>query len=139
MAEIFKIGSMMKTKYKLALDKCKKQRDYYIQKYNDSMVFKGVDISQEVKENNNALELILNPKNIGTDEEKSLNINAKPGTKVIYLGKNGYDSEREFANKFLKKEKEYTVSRIDIGNWSSLIYLDEIPGKGFNSVMFAAV
>jgi hypothetical protein len=73
------------------------------------------------------------------DEENILNINAKPGTKVIYLAKNGYDSDKKHANKFLKKETEYTVSHIIIGDWSSLVYLEEMPDQGFNSVMFAAV
>ena len=64
----------------------------------------------------------------------------KYGSKVKYLNKNGYDSDRSFANKYLKEGEEYTVRLIEIGMWSSEVYLEEVSGVGgFNTVMFENV
>ncbi len=73
------------------------------------------------------------------------------GDKVRYHNKNGYDSERKYANKFLKEGEEYEVSEpIRIGRSNSGVYLKEIysyhysSGKkdypiSFNTVMFENV
>lgn len=66
----------------------------------------------------------------------SMNIYSKEGSKLIYLGKNGEDYEREKANLFLKKGETYTVDRIDLHRSFSLVYLKEFPGMRFNTVMF---
>lgn len=66
-----------------------------------------------------------------------MGIHAAPGTSVIYTGFNGYDSDREYAEKFLKVGHRYTVSHIEIGGWSSDVELEEVPGKKFNTVHFA--
>ncbi len=65
-----------------------------------------------------------------------MDIYTKPGNIVIFLDKNGYDSERENAKKEgLIKDNEYVVEYIDVGNWTSYVRL-----KGFknyyNTVMF---
>jgi len=66
----------------------------------------------------------------------SLNIYSKKGAKLIYLDKNGYDTQREEANKFLKKGEIYTVDHVDIFKSTSTVFLKEFPGMGFNMVMF---
>lgn len=58
------------------------------------------------------------------------------GLKVIYLGKGGYDCDREHANKFLKVGQEYTVVSREVHSWSSTFTLAEFPGEKFNNVMF---
>ena len=65
-----------------------------------------------------------------------LNIYAPKGTRVIYKGFCGYDSDREYADKFLSVEEMYTVNRTDVGGWRTNVELKEFPGKMFNSVMF---
>jgi hypothetical protein len=64
------------------------------------------------------------------------NIYSRAGSKLIYLDKNGYDEDREEANKFLKKGELYTVDHVDIFKYSSTVYLKEFPEMGFNMVMF---
>lgn len=65
-----------------------------------------------------------------------MNIHAKRFDKVVYLDENGYDSNREVANKFLIKGNEYTVARTCVGQSSSTVELIEFPNKHFNTVMF---
>jgi hypothetical protein len=78
---------------------------------------------------------------LGKHFEKShtLNIYSKEGDQVIYLDQNGWESDREQANKFLKKGQTYTIEKITVYKSSSRVYLKEIPGKGFNTVMFRNV
>lgn len=65
-----------------------------------------------------------------------MDIYSKEGTKVKYMNKNGYEGDREYANKFLKEGKVYTVEDIEVGGFMSYVYLKEFPSKPFNSVMF---
>jgi len=65
-----------------------------------------------------------------------MNIDAKKGTKILFTGKGGYDSDKEYANKHLTVDEIYTVDKILIDNWSSTIILEEFPFKSFNTVMF---
>lgn len=68
-----------------------------------------------------------------------MRLNAPKGQKVKYLAKNGYDSDREKANKFLKKGNKYTVLRTHVGRSSSTVTLKEFPNQRFNTVMFKEV
>jgi len=58
------------------------------------------------------------------------------GLKVIYLGKGGYDSDREYANRFLVVGQEYNVLRREVHAWRSEFVLAEFPDQKFNNVMF---
>jgi hypothetical protein len=60
-------------------------------------------------------------------------------TKIIYTGKNGYDIDKEHADKYLKVGETYTLERADVGNWRTEFYLKEFPGKSFNSVHFKPI
>lgn len=70
---------------------------------------------------------------------ETMNIYAPKGTKVKYINRNGYDLHREWANKFLNENQVYTVDFTDVGGWKTYVYLEEVPDKGFNSVMFVEV
>ncbi|MEC0237734.1 hypothetical protein P4H71_25795 [Paenibacillus kribbensis] len=67
----------------------------------------------------------------------SMNIfKAKKGNKVRYMDRGGYDKEREWDSKHLVKGQAYTIDRVEIHQSSTTVYLDEVPGRGFNSVCF---
>jgi len=65
-----------------------------------------------------------------------MDIYAKEGTKVIYTGENGYDHDREHADKYLTKDAVYTVDNTDVEGWHTSVYLKEFPEIAFNSVHF---
>lgn len=67
-----------------------------------------------------------------------MDIYAKPGTKVRFLNRNGYDRDLEYANEVLNTEDVYEVERVDIGGWSSSVYLVG-QKRPFNTVMFDIV
>lgn len=37
----------------------------------------------------------------------------------------------------LEEGKQYAIQRVDVRSWHTKIYLEEFPGKGFNSVCFS--
>lgn len=61
------------------------------------------------------------------------------GDKVIFHGRGGYDYQKEDALKAgLIPGNMYTVKKVDVYDYSSEVFLQEIPGRiGFNSVLFA--
>lgn len=66
-----------------------------------------------------------------------MNIYAENGDKVIFINDtSGYESDQEKAKKYLEKGKVYTVAATDVGGWHTDVYLKEIPGQAFNSVLF---
>lgn len=68
--------------------------------------------------------------------EKTMDIHSKPGTKVIFTGLHGYDSDRKHALKHLKPHHEYTVDHTEVHSFSTYVSLKEIEGRAFNSVHF---
>lgn len=52
---------------------------------------------------------------------------------------NGYESQKEQVAKLLELEKEYTVDRTDVNDFSSTVYLQEFPNEPFNTVNFENV
>jgi len=65
-----------------------------------------------------------------------MNIYTAPGHKVLFTGKGGYEIQKEYAKKFLIEGEEYTVLKLEVGSTSSEVFLEEVPGKSFNSVHF---
>lgn len=65
-----------------------------------------------------------------------MNIYAKEWDVVRFLNENGWDGEAEEANRHLEEGALYTVDYVIINSWSSEVYLKEVPGIGFNTVMF---
>ena len=66
----------------------------------------------------------------------SMDIYSEPGTKIVFIDKNGTNFDRAEAEKILKVGQIYTVSKIDINSWISYVTLEEVPDRTFNSVMF---
>lgn len=76
------------------------------------------------------------------EKYRLLDINSPSGTKVtpIYSNgypANGYPSDQEKVYTRLPEGSIWTVESIDIDNWSSDVYLVELPGIRFNSVSLA--
>lgn len=68
---------------------------------------------------------------------ESMNIYAKEGDKVIFASMTaGYDGQAESASKVLELGKEYTIDHTDVFQSYTNVYLKEIPGRAFNSVLF---
>lgn len=66
-----------------------------------------------------------------------MDIHAKNGTKVVFANPgSGYEPEQELAKKHLKVGATYTVARTEVGSFHTKVFLEEIPGIAFNSVMF---
>lgn len=66
-------------------------------------------------------------------------IDAPAETKVRFTGHGGYDSEQARARELLTIGATYTIERTEVGGWRTDVYLKELPGKSFNSVMFEEV
>lgn len=60
------------------------------------------------------------------------------GTKVRFLNKNGYDSDRNRAASILDTETIYVVENCNVGDWSSTYQFYGIDGH-FNTVMFESI
>lgn len=69
----------------------------------------------------------------------SMDIYAKPGTKVRYTATGGYDGDRQLATKHIEEGAVLTVKEIDVGNFMSYVEFEEIPGINFNTVMFEEI
>ena len=70
-------------------------------------------------------------------EQEDMRIDTKPGEKVIFARPNaGMDAHIAQAATHLTVGNTYTVTRVEAGSWLTLVYLQEVPDIGFNSVMF---
>jgi len=66
-----------------------------------------------------------------------MDIYAKPGTEIIFNHpSNGYDHDQEEAKNHLILGSVYTVERTVVHSWHTDVYLKEVPGISFNSVLF---
>ena len=65
-----------------------------------------------------------------------MNIYAKNGDKIRFLNRKGHDWQLKEASELLKEGEVYTVDHADVHGWSTDVYLQEFPGRSFNSVMF---
>lgn len=70
------------------------------------------------------------------DGERSGSNVSPEGRKVVYLNKNGYDMERDRANKHFKEGQILTIKEIYVGRSSSEVEFIELPDNRFNTVMF---
>jgi len=66
----------------------------------------------------------------------TLPLDAAPGSKVRFLNCHGHDWQREEAAAVLSTEQDYTLARLNVGDWSSTVELVEYPGRKWNHVMF---
>lgn len=74
----------------------------------------------------------------------TMNIRAPKGTPVIVLHENGevqngmdFDKDKIYAH--LNLNALYHVDRTEVGDWTTKIYLEEVPDVAFNSVNFKEV
>ncbi len=66
-----------------------------------------------------------------------MDIYAKKGHKIIFSSPTaGYPNHQETAAKYLTVDNVYTVDYTDVGGWHTDVYIKEVPGVAFNSVMF---
>lgn len=71
-----------------------------------------------------------------TDRKRDV-IECKPGDRIVYANPdNGYPSDRKYAAEHLVINQIYTVCMLDVGSYSSSVYIGEPVDKWFNTVMF---
>lgn len=67
----------------------------------------------------------------------SMYIYANPGDKVVYANETaGWDWDQAHAAEFLVLGNVYTVDHVEVDDSRTEVYLVEVPGESFNSVMF---
>jgi hypothetical protein len=66
-----------------------------------------------------------------------MDICAKPGSKVVFANPDaGYLDDQKRAKKHLTEGAIYTVENVVVDRYSSVVFLTEIPGVAFNTVLF---
>lgn len=66
-----------------------------------------------------------------------MNIYAERGTKVVFAyPDSGYEPDQKRAKKHLVEGVTYTVEKTVVHSWHTDVYLQEVPGIAFNSVLF---
>ena len=92
---------------------------------------------KNIKFNKKEQVIISDPNNIL--DQSSMQLYAKRGHKVMVTERtinNGYQGDKDYANKYLEIGKIYTVEAMWVHDWNSDVELQEIPDKKFNSVHF---
>jgi len=69
---------------------------------------------------------------------KDMDIYTPVGSRVIFMGRNGYPTQLSHALSVLQVGQEYTIASIVVGGWETSVRIEESPGW-FNSVMFCNV
>ncbi len=71
-------------------------------------------------------------------EEKVMNISSEIGDKVVYAyPENGYLWDQEQGKKYLTPQETYIIEKIAVHDWRTEVWLKEVPGVAFNSVLFS--
>lgn len=74
------------------------------------------------------------------DQNPIMDINSKPGTKVVFLyPNNGYPQDKKYVKQHLEEGQTYTVKHVRSSQSISYVELEEVPGKTFNTVHFSPV
>lgn len=81
------------------------------------------------------LEMSIDPYNPAMAYDP-MELDTPAGAKVRFTGYGGYEHHQEHAREYLEIGGTYTVKHIDIGDWSSTVKFEEVPGEEFNTVMF---
>lgn len=67
-----------------------------------------------------------------------MDIFSEPGTRVIFdRPNNGTKYDKDNCAEFLALGAFYTIEKTEVGDYSTRVFLREIPGRWFNSVMFS--
>ena len=70
---------------------------------------------------------------------KDMDIHAPHRTRVKFHKSNSDNSSLAYANEILEDGKIYTVDSTVVHGWFTDVYLVEVPGKRFNSVVFEEI
>lgn len=71
-------------------------------------------------------------------DQVPMDIGAKPGTTIIFaFPKNGYEHDQKVCAKHLTVGQTYIIDRTHVGDCHTSVWLKEVPGVAFNSVMFS--
>lgn len=101
---------------------------------------KVADLEKQLEAFTNQETLFQNPEEntavIDVSRCADANIHSPPGTKIVFLGENGYTAELLDALNVLKKGRVYTLKSTNIDNCYTDFELEEFPGRKWNSVMF---
>ena len=74
---------------------------------------------------------------MGNRLEQRMDILTSPGKKVVFVyPDDGYPCDQETAAQHLVVGKSYTVASTVVHDWVTEVFLTEVPGVSFNSVMF---
>lgn len=66
-----------------------------------------------------------------------MNIYAKNGDKIVFSNPDaGYKPHQTTAKEHLESGGIYTVEKTLVSNWHTDVYVKELPGIAFNSVLF---
>ena len=64
----------------------------------------------------------------------------RPGSKIKYTHPYwGMCADIKKAKAMLEEGKEYTVKQMEVGDWFSRVWLEELPNEAFNTVHFESV
>lgn len=79
-----------------------------------------------------------------TIEKDRMDIYSRPGTKIIFDAKGGWEHDVKDALNYLKVGQAYTIKFIEVGDWESRVFLEEVKrigyrgiDVGFNTMMFS--
>ncbi len=114
------------------------QYDYKFTSTRDSKKYKD-NLKKFIKDNY----ININVKSEDFNTIETLDLTTNPNTMIIYTGKNGTDSDKIHASKYLEVGEHYSLESISVGSWSSEIQLHgvgkdgiSLKNKFFNSVHF---
>lgn len=69
----------------------------------------------------------------------SMDLKTKPGAKIVVTSesiRNGTEEDKANASLYLKPKKRFTLRKIQVHDWHTDVWVEEIPGVKFNSVQF---
>lgn len=74
----------------------------------------------------------------------TMNNHAPKGTAVTVVHENGevqngHSSDKELVKEHLLLDHTYHVDRTHVGDWTTKVYLEEVPDIAFNSVNFKEI
>lgn len=67
----------------------------------------------------------------------TMDIRAEPGSRIKFVyPDNGYSVHQATAKQYLRPDHVYTVELVDVSAYHTDVFLVEVPGVSFNSVLF---
>ena len=111
----------------------KKGRDIDILKMGGTIIDDESFTEEELKEVERRLEIIAK-------NNMDMDVFSPKGTKITHTGeRKGFEKDKELAEKYLDKDKIYTVEKTIPLDWITYVEIQEVPGVLFNSLNFKKV